>query len=411
MTQFEPARLARPSFLADSECNGGLPVFATVRDALNAYEGDDAFCILYPQAIAAAADQFLTGFPGQVLYAVKANPHPAVLQTLWAAGLRSFDVASIAEIDLILKVTPDAKMYLMHPVKSRETIRHAYRSGIRDFAFDCADELAKINEEISPLCQADEPPLRLHLRLALAAGEAKMPLAGKFGAQTQDAIDLLKAGAAAGVDLGVTFHVGSQCHQPDEYRRALAYVRGLVDAAGVELSSLDCGGGFPIAYPGMQPPPLDQYFSTIRQALTAYDFGHVESLGEPGRALCAAGGSTLVRVELRKGDDLYINDGIYGSLFDAGTFDWVFPVRLYRAAGDATICKQAPKSRGFRMLGPTCDSHDILRGPFQLPSDIAEGDWIEFGHNGAYGQALASRFNGFGPEAIFAIAESGFGER
>ena len=164
MTQIEPARLARPSFLADSECNGGLPVFATVRDALNAYEGDDAFCILYPQAIAAAADQFLTGFPGQVLYAVKANPHPAVLQTLWAAGLRSFDVASIAEIDLILKVTPDAKMYLMHPVKSRETIRHAYRSGIRDFAFDCADELAKINEEISPLCQADAGAILMILK-------------------------------------------------------------------------------------------------------------------------------------------------------------------------------------------------------------------------------------------------------
>jgi ornithine decarboxylase len=408
MTQLDTARLARPSFLNDSDLDGGLTVFQSVRQALDAYEGDDAFCVLYPQAIAAAARQFLTGFPGRVLYAVKANPHPAVLQTLWAAGLRAFDVASIAEIDLVRQVAPDAKMYLMHPVKSRQTIRHAFAAGIRDFAFDSAAELAKLTEETAPMRMAGGLPLRLHLRLALGKGQAKMPLAGKFGAQADDAAALLKAAAATGAELGVTFHVGSQCHEPAEYRRAVGYVRSLVDEAGVTLASLDCGGGFPVAYPGLTPPPLGNYFSAIEDALRCFSFDGIDILGEPGRALCALGGSTLVRVDLRKGDDLYVNDGIYGSLFDAGTFDWVFPVQRHHRIGQGSDDRSTTKLRGFRLMGPTCDSHDILNGPFELPEDIAEGDWIEVGHTGAYGQALASRFNGFGPTAVFAITELSF---
>jgi len=408
MTHMDTARLARPSFLADSDLDGGLAVFQSVRDALDAYDGDDAFCVLYPQAIADAAKQFLNRFPGRVLYAVKANPHPAVLQTLWAAGLRAFDVASIAEIDLVRQVAPDAKMYLMHPVKSRQTIRHAYDAGIRDFAFDSTAELAKLVEETAVLRSADEAPLRLHLRIALGTGQAKMPLSGKFGASSEEAAGLLRAAAATGAELGVTFHVGSQCHEPDEYRRAVGYVRALVDEAGVTLSSLDCGGGFPVCYPGLAPPPLDSYFSAIKDALRSFSFDDIQILGEPGRALCATGGSTLARVELRKGDDLFINDGIYGSLFDAGTFDWVFPAHRHHAIGSHERPPSAAAMRGFRLMGPTCDSHDILNGPFNLPEDIAEGDWIEIGHTGAYGQALASRFNGFGPSRVFAIAERGF---
>ena len=410
MTHLDSASLARPSFLTDPDHDSGLAVFQSVRQALDAYDGDDAFCVLYPQAIAAAVTQFLERFPGQVLYAVKANPHPAILQTLWAAGLRSFDVASIAEIDLVRQTAPDAKMYLMHPVKSRQTLRHAYAAGIRDFACDSAAELTKIIEEIGSRSPADDAPLRLHLRLALANGAAKMSLAGKFGVEGEEAVSLLRAAAATGAELGITFHVGSQCHEPEDYRRAVGRVRALVDEAGVHLSSLDCGGGFPIAYPGMTPPPMDTYFAVIADALKAYGFTDIDILGEPGRALCAEGGSTLVRVELRKGDDLYINDGIYGSLFDAGTFDWVFPVKRHRLTSENDHTDGATPMRGFRLMGPTCDSHDILRGPFQLPVDMSEGDWIEIGHTGAYGQALASRFNGFGPTAVFAIAEQGFGD-
>ena len=408
MTQFDSASLVRSSLLTDFDHAHGLAVFQSARDVLEAYDGDDAFCVLYPHTIAEAAEQFLTGFPGQVLYAVKANPHPAVLQTLWSAGLRAFDVASIAEIDLVKQVAADARLYLMHPVKSRQTIRHAYRAGIRDFAFDSAAELAKILEESGLLRQADDGPLRLHLRLALKAGEAKMPLSGKFGAERNDAIDLLKAAAASGAELGVTFHVGSQCHTPDEYRRALGYVRSLVDAAAVTLASLDCGGGFPVAYPGMVPPPMMDYFAEISAALEAYSFADIDILAEPGRALCAAGGSTFVRVDLRKGDDLYINDGIYGSLFDAGTFGWVFPVLRHQISGYDNRCPTSAEQRRFRLMGPTCDSHDVLPGPFRLPADIQEGDWIEVGHTGAYGLALASRFNGFGPTSVFAITQSGF---
>lgn len=387
------APLARPAILPDTSTRSGLPAFASVGDVLRAYEGDDAIFVLYPKKIAAAAKVFLNGFPGKVLYAVKANPHPAVLKTLWTSGVRNFDVASTREVDLVRSVAPGAKLFLMHPVKSRATIRHAYAEGVRDFAFDSADELSKILEETG---YADD--LNLHLRLALPKGEAAMPLSGKFGATHSEAIELLQAARDHVAMLGVTFHVGSQCLNSADYGRALAWVRSIVDEAGVAIDSVDCGGGFPVAYPGMTPKPMNTYFAAIREGLKANGFAGLQVLGEPGRALCAQGGSTLARVELRKGQDLYLNDGSYGSLFDAAQCAWKFPVKLHRADP-----RPAAETENFRFFGPTCDSLDVMNGPFDLPGDIAEGDWVEVCHLGAYGQALASRFNGFFSETTVAV--------
>lgn len=393
MFKSDYATLARPAILPDSSNRSGLPAFASVGDVLRAYEGDDAIFVLYPKKIAAAARTFLNGFPGKVMYAVKANPHPTVLKTLWTAGVRHFDVASTREVDLVKAIAPSAKLFFMHPVKSRAALRHAYAEGVRDFSFDCIDELHKILEETGY-----PGDLNLHVRLALPKGDAVMPLSGKFGADRSEAVDLLTSARPHVAMLGMTFHVGSQCLNTDDYGRALAWARSIADEAGVKIDSIDCGGGFPVAYPGMSPRPMSNYFSAIKEALAVHGFEDIQVLGEPGRALCAQGGSTLARVELRKGTDLYLNDGSYGSLFDAAQCAWKFPVKLHRSAP-----READNNTAFRFFGPTCDSLDVMEGPFELPGDVEEGDWIEICHLGAYGQALASRFNGFFSETTVAV--------
>lgn len=388
-----PSRLAQPAILPDYDRPFGLPAFNSVEDAIRSYDGDDAIYVLYPKRIEAAARTFLNGFPGTSIYAVKANPHPAVLKTLWASGMRGFDVASIREIDQVLTACPDAELYLMHPVKSRRTIRHAYEAGVRHFAFDCAAELGKILIETN-----DADDLHLHLRLALpSGGSASMPLEGKYGATYLDAVDLLRAARPVAAKLGVCFHVGSQCMDPADYIRALSYVHGLLETANIQINSLDCGGGFPVAYPGLTPPPMQAYFERIQKGLKMFGFEGLDIIGEPGRALCGEGGSTLARVELRKGQDLYLNEGSYGSLFDAAQCGWKYPVNL-RRAGEVSSDVES-----FRFFGPTCDSLDTMAGPFQLPADTREGDWIEICHLGAYGQALATNFNGFQSETTVAI--------
>lgn len=375
----------------------GLPTYRTAGDAIADYHGDDQIYVLYPRKIEAAARTFLTGFPGQVLYAVKANPHPSLLEILWNEGVVNFDVASIREMEMVRDLLPEAKLFLMHPIKSRATIARAYALGVRDFSFDHIDELNKIIEVTGG---ADD--LHLHLRLALTDTDAVMPLSGKFGAAHDTAVPLLRKARLVAAKLGVCFHVGSQCLEIASYDRALGYARSLVNSAGVTIESIDVGGGFPVAYPDMPIPAMTSYFDAISASLGRNGFDGLEIYGEPGRALCAEGGSTLVRVELRKGNDLYLNDGTYGSLFDAGQFAWKFPVALKRPSA----IKPATEDTGFRFFGPTCDSADTMNGPFFLPSDTGEGDWIEIKHLGAYGQTLATQFNGFYSEHTVAVLDA-----
>lgn len=373
-----------------------LPTFGSVRDALAQYHGDDHIYVLYPRRIAAAAEAFVQGFPGDILYAVKANPHPAVLKTLWTHGVRQFDVASKREVDLVSELYPDAELFLMHPVKSRQLIRHAYAMGVRHFAVDCLEELDKIVDVTEGAAD-----LHLHVRMALPKSTAKMPLVGKFGAGFEDAITLLREAALVSAHLGMCFHVGSQCLDVESYSHGLAYAAKIRDLAGVALDSIDVGGGFPVAYPEMEIPPMADYFSEISEALATYGFEDLAVYGEPGRALCATGGSTIARVELRKGTDLYLNDGTYGSLFDAGACAWKFPVKLHRDQPPSPSANTV----GFRFFGPTCDSIDVMNGPFHLPANTGEGDWIEIEHLGAYGQSLATSFNGFSSDHVFVILE------
>ncbi|MBV8617111.1 MAG: type III PLP-dependent enzyme [Acetobacteraceae bacterium] len=349
---------------------------------------------LRPHAIAASARAFRRAFPGEVLYAVKCNPDPAVLRAVWAGGVRHFDCASAAEVALVRTMFPEAGIHFMHPVKSRPAIREAWRrQGVRDFVLDTADELAKILEETA----GGEKP-GLFVRLAMPKGSARYDLSGKFGATVEDAAVLLRAARPHAASLGVHFHVGSQCMDPGAYGRAFALVADALARAQVPVEVIDVGGGFPVSYPDLSPPPLGAYMAEIEAGFRALGLPEGTALwAEPGRALVAAGGSVVVQVQLRRGDALYVNDGVYGSLSDAGAPGFRFPARLVRASAAA--------EQGFALFGPTCDSADRMEGPFVLPADVREGDWIEIGQLGAYGAALRTAFNGFDRARIAEVAD------
>ena len=363
----------------------------------------DPLLCLRPAAIAGAARQFLDRFPGDVLYAVKCNPEPRVLRALWAGGVRHFDCASLAEVGLVRKLFPGAEVHFMHPVKSRVAIREAFhRCGVTDFALDSADELAKVLQETVPVGLVGDPPtLGLFVRLALPKGAAVYDLSGKFGAPLEEAVDLLRAARPHAARLGISFHVGSQCLDPGAYARAMALAGEAIARCGVAVDIVDVGGGFPVGYPGMIPPPLEDYIVAIASACATLP-AKVALWAEPGRALVAGGGSVVVQVQLRRDDTLYVNDGIYGSLSDAGALGFRFPVRRIRLGE----LGNAPAARAdFALVGPTCDSVDRMRGPFRLPANMREGDWVELGQLGAYGACLRTQFNGFGRADLVEVAD------
>ncbi len=354
-----------------------------------------------PATLTATARDFVAAFPGDVLYAVKCNPDPAVLRALWAGGVRHFDCASPNEILLVRQMFPDAAIHFMHPIKARGAIREAWtRHGVRDFVLDSQAELDKIRAETT--LRGAEDDLGLLVRLALPKGGAVLDLSGKFGAEAEDAVALLRAARPHAVRLGIAFHVGSQCLDPLAWRDALAMAGAVIKAAGVRVDIIDVGGGFPVAYPDMEPVALGAFMAEIEDGFDRLELSGVRLWAEPGRALVAGGGSVVVQVQARRGDMLYINDGVYGSLADAGVLGFRYPVRRIRPgveAEDTEVCD-------FGFFGPTCDSADVMRGPFILPADIAEGDWIEIGQLGAYGACLRTGFNGFDRARIAEVSDA-----
>jgi ornithine decarboxylase len=373
----------------------------TVDAVVAAGRPEEPIHCLRPTAINRTARDFLHAFSGDVLYAVKCNPDPAVLRALWDGGIRHFDCASLPEVRLIRDMFPDAAIHFMHPVKARGAILEAWaRHGVRDFVLDSAAELAKIRTEIA----ATEVPgaLGLIVRIALPRGGAKLDLSGKFGAGFDLAADLLRSARGCAATLGVSFHVGSQSLDPLAWRDALALTGQVIRAAGVKVDVIDVGGGFPVAYPDQEPPPLGAFFAEIEESFDRLNLYGTRLWAEPGRALVAAGTSVVVQVQARRGDALYINDGVYGSLADAGTLGFRYPVRLIRPDGSA-----AAETIGFSLFGPTCDSADVMHGPFLLPADAAEGDWIEISQLGAYGACLRTAFNGFDRARIVEVGDEG----
>jgi ornithine decarboxylase len=383
-----------------------LHTYQTPLDLVRDRSPERPVALARPDAVAVAARWFQDNFKGDVFYAVKANPSPWVIETLVANGVTSFDVASIPEIELVAAHAPNARLAFMHPVKSRSAIKRAYAEfGVRTFAFDTHEELTKILE-----ATGGARDLTLMVRLAVSAVGAAYSLSGKFGVETHEASALLLAARQATQGrLGVAFHVGSQCMRPTAFQAAMAQASRAIVRAGVMVDIVDVGGGFPSVYPGMVPPDMADYVDSIERGFAEMMVHEDTELWcEPGRALVAEASSILTKVELKKGDALYLNDGSYGSLFDAAHTKWPFPVKLFRAAcedgedGDAREV-EGPL-RPFRFYGPTCDSLDHMPGPFWLPDDVREGDYVEIGMLGAYGVAMNTRFNGFG-DAETAIVE------
>jgi ornithine decarboxylase len=347
--------------------------------------------LLRPHAARRAARFFVEKFPGRSLYAVKANPSPDLLHILWDAGVTHYDVASIGEVRLVSETLPEAVQCFMHPVKAEEVIAEAYfEHGVKTFSLDTLDELDKILRATSSDGVAPTD-LNLLVRVRVSSDHAKLSLAAKFGAEPADLKPLLLAARQAADALGICFHVGSQAMSPAAYAEAMSRVRDAIVEAAVTVDIVDVGGGFPSWYPGMEPPPLENYFAVIHEAFENLPISYSAELWcEPGRALCAEYASLVVRVEKRRGAELYINDGAYGALFDAAHIGWRYPVRLLRDE------KSHVRDMAFSFYGPTCDDLDHMAGPFELPGDVAAGDYLEIGMLGAYGCAMRTGFNGFG---------------
>lgn len=356
---------------------------------------DEPVILNRPHAAARAARFFVEKFPGKSLYAVKANPSPDLLRVLWASGVTHYDVASIAEVRLVRSVLPEATLCFMHPVKTRAAIAEAYREhGVRVFSLDSHEELDKI---VAATEGASD--LSLCVRLRVSSDYSELSLASKFGVDLADAAPLLQATRQVADALGICFHVGSQAMTPFAYVQALERVRAAIVDASVTVDIVDVGGGFPSIYPGMEPPPLEDYFAAIHRAAESLPVSYSSELWcEPGRALAAEYSSMLVRVERRRGDELYINDGAFGALYDAAHVGWRFPVRsLAEDRGEELA--------DFAFYGPTCDDADYMEGPFALPAGIRPGDYIEVGMLGAYGAAMKTAFNGFGQALVVEVED------
>jgi ornithine decarboxylase len=366
-----------------------MDVFASAAELLRHHRPERPVLCLRPHAAARAARWFLANFPGQVLYAAKANDADCIIEALVEAGITKFDVASSIEIAR-MAVEPNAKLYFMNPVKSRASVRAAFHEfGVRSFSFDSEDELDKILEETG---RAKD--LNLYLRIACPNTHSLIPLEGKFGISMAEAPALLLHARQVALRLGITFHVGSQAVVPAAFGEALQQVGQLIVTSGVLVDAIDIGGGFPSRYPHSDPPELSDYTDEIVKAwdeLAVKDT--CELLCEPGRALVAEAESVIVRVDARRGNALYVNDGAFGTLFDAAYSGFRYPARLISATSTKA---KAQGEAEFSLYGPTCDSSDYLPGPFMLPPLVQEGDYIEIGQMGAYGRVLANRFNGFG---------------
>lgn len=365
-----------------------MDIFPSAAELLRHRRPERPVLALRPHTVSRAAAWFLANFPGRVLYAAKANDAPQVIDAMVEAGVTAFDVASLVEIERVAGVE-GAELYFMNPIKSRGAISRAYRDfGVRCFAFDSADELEKVLEETD-----GAEDLTLFLRIACPNTHSLIPLEGKFGATQEDAPALLLRARRRAARLGITFHVGSQAVVPAAFGGALHQVGQLIVSAGVLVDAIDIGGGFPARYPHSDPPALPRFMEEIVRAADELAVKHsCELLCEPGRALVAEAESVIVRVDARRGNALYINDGAFGTLFDAAYSGFRFPARLIAPGGD----RMASPSAEFVLYGPTCDSSDYLPGPFVLPSCVGEGDYLEIGQVGAYGRVLANRFNGFG---------------
>ena len=371
--------------------------FTDVNELVNTLKPDYPVYCIRSESIKTSTQFFKNNFPGKVLYAVKTNPNEKVLKHIIDNGIENFDTASINEIQLIKKLKPDAHIYFMHTVKSRNNISEAYFNlGIKDFALDTKDELIKILEATN-----HAKDLTLYVRIAISNEHAEIDLSRKFGSQASETLGLVRLCNEHANKVGISFHVGSQCMHKISFAKAISDVGNIIRKTKIIPDIINVGGGFPSIYPDLNPEPLENYLNEIKKSIANLNLPVTpELICEPGRAIVAESGSTIVKVNLRKKQKLYINDGTYGTLFDAGVPNFILPSKMIL---NGRI--QSKKLTAFNFYGPTCDSMDYMKGPFLLPNNIKEGDYIELGQLGAYGLTFRTKFNGFYSDEIFELAD------
>ena len=344
--------------------------FKTVEELVNQLKPNDPVYCIRKKSIQLASKFFKNKFPGDVLYAVKTNPNPLVLKTIIESGIENFDVASINEIITIRNISKSAKCSFMHTVKSRESIKEAYfKYGVKAYSLDSKDELIKIIESTD-----HAKDLELFVRVSVSNEHAEIDLSKKFGAIPSEATGLFRLTKQYAKKIGLSFHVGSQCMHPISYSKGITEIGNIIKRTKIIPDFINVGGGFPTIYPDLVPQSIQSYFEEIKKALENLKLEKLPKIiCEPGRAIVAESGSTIVRVNLRKKQKLYINDGTYGTLFDAGFPNIVYPSKLIK--NGRIISK---KLTAFDFYGPTCDSMDYMKGPFILPNNIKENDLMAF---------------------------------
>ena len=369
--------------------------FSDVNELVNTLKPEDPVYCIRPSSIKKSVEFFKNKFPGKVLYAVKTNPDEKVIKIVSDSGIENFDVASLNEVKLVRKINNKAKVYFMHTVKNRESIKEAYtKYNVKDFALDTKDELLKILEATN-----NAKDLNLYVRVSISNEHAEIDLSRKFGATSSEALGLLRLCKAHAKKVGLSFHVGSQCMHKISFAKGINEIGKIIKKTKIVPDVINVGGGFPAVYPDLIPEPLDNYLDVIKESLKNLKLEKTpEIFCEPGRAIVAEAGSTLVKVLLRKKNKLYINDGTYGSLFDAGVPNFVLPTKM--VSNGRMVSK---KKTAFNFYGPTCDSLDYMKGPFLLPNNIKEGDYIELGQLGAYGTTFRTKFNGFFSDANYQL--------
>ena len=369
--------------------------FSDVNDLVNTLKPEEPVYCIRPNSIKKSVEFFKNKFPGKVLYAVKTNPDEKVLKIINDSGIQNFDVASLNEVKLVRKINNKAKVYFMHTVKNRESIKEAYtKYNVKDFALDTKDELLKILEATN-----NAKDLNLYVRVSISNEHAEIDLSRKFGATSSEALGLLRLCKAHAKRVGLSFHVGSQCMHKISFAKGINEIGKIIKKTKIVPDVINVGGGFPAMYPDLIPEPLDNYLDVIKESLKSLKLEKTpEIFCEPGRAIVAEAGSTIVKVLLKKKNKLYINDGTYGSLFDAGVPNFVLPAKMI--TNGRVVSK---KKTAFNFYGPTCDSLDYMKGPFLLPNNIKEGDYIELGQLGAYGTTFRTKFNGFFSDANYQL--------
>ena len=370
------------------------PIWSKPTDYLRLFSPEAPVFFFSASVLRDTNTRYAAGFPGQVTFAVKANPSEEVLANLSAAGLTAFDVASSNEIALVRRIAPDADLHFNNPVRSPAEIAFAVGHDVASYSVDSDSELEKLFAQVS----RDK---EIAVRFKLPVNGAAYNFGAKFGAEPKDAAGLLRRVADAGYRPSLTFHPGTQCPDAAAWSKYIRAAGEIASDADVRFYRLNTGGGFPSHRMLDEAPALDAIFAAIETA-TAEAFGQERPtlLCEPGRGIAAECLTLAVRVKAtRDPGTIFVNDGVYGALSESLVMGATDRVSVVAPGGQARTGTKRP----FVVFGPTCDSIDRIPQEVILPKTIREGDYVLFSGMGAYSLALATRFNGFGDHQTISV--------